>query len=130
MKINIKATNLELSPAITSYLDNKLSSLKKFKRFLGQEEENWLCNTELGRQTAHHQHGEVYRAEVQLFFGKQHIYKEATAEDLYAAIDAVKDEVEAALAAHGNKRQTLIRRGGRVVKSILRGINPFKRKNN
>ena len=127
MKINIKSTNLELTPAITDYLDNKLSVLKKFKRYFGGEEENWLCQAEVGKQTSHHQHGEIFRAEVQLFFNKQHIYKEAVADNLYAAIDQVKDEVESALAAHSNKRQTLIRRGGRAVKNILRGVNPFKR---
>jgi len=127
MKINIKATNFELTLAITDYLDNKLGSLKKFKRYLGQEEANWLCNVEVGKATAHHLHGEIFRAEVQLFFADQHIYKEATAQNLYAAIDAVKDEVGAALSAHGQKRQTLIRRGGRAVKNILRGINPFKK---
>lgn len=129
MKINIKATNIELTQAITDYVDSRLESFKKFKRYFGdQQEGNWQCNVEVGKQTTHHQHGnDIFRAEVQLFFNKQHIYKEALADNLYAAIDKVKDEVEATLANVSNKRQTLIRRGGRAVKNILRGVNPFRK---
>ncbi|MEA1929292.1 MAG: ribosome-associated translation inhibitor RaiA [Patescibacteria group bacterium] len=128
MKINIKTTNLELTQAISDYLDNKLESLKKFKRYLGAEEENWLCNAEIGRATSHHRHGEVFRAEVQLFFANKHIYKQATAENLYAAIDQAKDEVVAELSSLSKKRETVLRRGGRAVKNMLRGISPWRRR--
>ena len=52
-------------------------------------------------------------------------------EDLYSAIDDVKEEAMVALVSMKDKKDTLFRRGARSVKKMLKGIskrNPFTSK--
>jgi ribosomal subunit interface protein len=62
MQIKIKTTNIELTDAISSYVEEKLQSLEKFA--VPHEEENPLLYVEVGKSTNHHQSGDVFRAEV------------------------------------------------------------------
>ncbi len=124
MKINIKATGIELTPAITTYTEEKLSSLE---RFLDQNDESQLARVEIGKTTAHHKHGEVFRAEIKLHTAGQDYYAEAHESDLYAAVDKLKDEITAEVKSRRDRQSTLLRRGGRRIKNMLRSINPWKK---
>lgn len=126
MKINIKATNIELTPAIRAYLEDKLASLE---RVLPPNDESVLINSEVGKETNHHQQGEIFRAEVNLSFSGRHLRAETRNEDLYAAIDEVRDEIIRQVNTNLEKRNTMIRRGGRAIKNMLRGLTPWRRKN-
>lgn len=124
MKINIKATGLELTPAIAAYVENKLSGVE---RFLNQNDESRSANVEIAKTTQHHKHGEVFRAEIRLHTAGHDYYAEARADDLYAAIDKLKDEISAEVKSRRDKQNTLLRRGGRKIKHMLRSINPWKK---
>jgi putative sigma-54 modulation protein len=92
MRISIKATNLKLTPALAEYIENKLTSLKKFvKRF--EESGEVVVHVEVGKTTRHHQKGQVFRAEVNLPFKKSMFRAVEENEDLRAAIDVVKDKL-------------------------------------
>lgn len=90
MNLDIKATNLELTPAIKQYIETKISGLS---RFLEKWEKFGKVNVkfELARTTNHHSKGEVYYAELNLNLGEKMLRAEHSADDAYKAIDKVKD---------------------------------------
>lgn len=124
MKINIKATGIELTPAISDYVYKKVSMIEKFlpgdidKSSL----EDIVAQVEVGKPSEHHKAGEgVFRAEVHLSGGGLDVYAVSKEADLYAAIDIVKDEISRNLSELKGKRETLTRRGARFVKDVMRG---------
>lgn len=121
MRINIKATGMELTPAISDYVDKKISSLDKYIK-----NEDAVAQVEVGKSTQHHKSGEVFRAEVHVTGAGLDIYAASEAEDLYAAIDLVKDEITRNVVVEKDKKLTLSRKGAQMVKDMMRGI--FKKR--
>lgn len=123
MKIKIRSKNFDLTPAIEDYVTKKVSSLEKFLAPKGEV----LCEVEIGRTTTHHKSGEIFRAEVNINQpGSKQVYAVAEENDLYAAIDIVRDEAERAIVSRKNKYKTLFRKGATRVKEILKRVN-FRR---
>lgn len=119
MKINIKTSGIELTPAITGYVYEKLEYLNK--HLVGVDAETIVADVEVGKTTHHHHKGEVFRAEINLSVNGVFYRTETIEEDLYAAIDKAKDAMALELERGKGKRETLLRRGGRFVKGLLRG---------
>ncbi len=93
MNLQIKATNLDLTPAIRVYLEDKIGSLDKFiKRFEAQGEVK--AEIEIARTTKHHKKGPVFYAEVNLHLPKETLRAEYSDRDVRAAIDKVKDKLK------------------------------------
>jgi putative sigma-54 modulation protein len=124
MRINIKATGIELTPAITEYTEKKISSIEKYF----QASEAAVVQVEVGKSTQHHKHGNVFRAEVHVIGGGLDLYAASEQADLYAAIDAVRDEIVHKLTHEKGKRFALARRGGQKIKDIMKGLNFFKKR--
>lgn len=118
MKINIKATGIELTPAISDYVNKKVASIEKY---LSGDTSQAVANVEVGKITKHHKAGDIFRAEIHITGGHD-IYTEEETEDLYASIDKVKDEIIQKLVHSKDKNITLTRRGQQMVKNILKGF--------
>lgn len=90
MNLDIKATNLELTPAIKQYIETKVSGLS---RFLEKWEKLGSVNAkfELAKISNHHNKGEVFNAELNLNLGEKMLRAEHSGDDAYKAIDKVKD---------------------------------------
>ena len=116
MQIEIKCTGIELTDAIRSYVEEKLGRLGKFTH----GKDAFLVTVELGKTTAHHHKGEVYRAEANMKLDGTLTRAEATADDLYTAIDLLKEEASRELVDRKTKRESLARRGARSLKSLFR----------
>lgn len=124
LNIQVKASNTTLTPAISDYIEKKLGSLSKF---ISPDETGSQAFVEIGKTTNHHRDGEdLFCAEVSLNIGKIHIRAEASNHDLYAAIDAVKDELHRELATKKRKAVHMIRKGGQIIKNILKGFSRDK----
>ncbi len=119
MKINIKATGIELTGAIRDYVSKRVSALSKFIRG------DATAHVEVGKSTKHHKSGEVFRAEVHLSGAGVDTYAASEEADLYAAIDNVKDEVATGLVREKGRKEALYRRGARRIKDMVKGLNPF-----
>jgi putative sigma-54 modulation protein len=120
MNIKIRSKDFDLTPAIDEYVTKKISSLEKFL----VNGANALCEVEIGRTTSHHKSGDIFKAEVNIADpGGAQIFAMAEEADLYTAIDIVRDEAEREIVSKKNKRNTLFRRGGAVIKSLVKGIN-------
>lgn len=89
MKAALKATNLELTPALRTYIEKKLAMMEKY---LGKETVI-MCQFEVELSTKHHQKGEIYRAEINLELPGNLLRVEKSAEDVKKAVDKVKDHV-------------------------------------
>ena len=120
MQIKIRCINFDLSEAIEEYVTKKISSLEKFL----EVKDATLCEVEIGKTTNHHKSGDIFKAEVNLVQpAHKQVYAVAEEEDLYAAIDIVRDEVERELTSDKKKRWRLLRRGGARVKELLKRID-------
>lgn len=119
MQIKTKATGITLTPQISGYLDKKLNSIKKL---INKKDSGVICDVEVGKTTEHHKSGDVFRAEINLRTEGKTFYASSEKEDLYAAIDEVKDEIKSKLLSYKTKKQTLLKKGGRQIKQFLRGI--------
>lgn len=124
--INIKATNIELSGAINSYLNKRLDSIKKFAK--GSEMSGYI---EVGKTTQHHNKGEVFMAEFNINFNGDNFFTVSEKEDLYLAIDDAKEEIIRKITQSKNRKRTLFKRGAVSIKKMIKGIsdrNPFTSK--
>jgi putative sigma-54 modulation protein len=119
IKMNIKATNFSVTPAIQDYIEKRLGVLERHVR---PDDESARADIEIGRTTKHHKGGEIFRAEVNLHVAGKNFFAESEKEDLYVAIDDLKDEVSRKLASWKDKRIGFIRRGGRKIKDMVRGV--------
>ena len=90
MKIIIKTTQIELTPALKEYTEGKIGSLGKFlKKFdIKKEVEIFV---EIGKTTKHHKSGEIFYAEATMELPKKVLRVENSNADLRAAIDSIKD---------------------------------------
>jgi ribosomal subunit interface protein len=124
MKINIKTTNITLTPAISEYADKRFQKITEFLN----NDPSVQCDVELGRTTEHHQKGEIFRAEIHIVAAEKNVYASAEKSDLYSAIDAVRDEILFELRAHKGKKVSLLRRSGARVKGMIKGLWPWRKK--
>lgn len=90
MNINIKAKNLELTPAIAQYIQNKVDMLEKYLGNLAVIN----CDFEVEKSVGGQNKGEIFRAEINLQIPRELLRVEKTEADMYKAIDKVKDHVE------------------------------------
>jgi putative sigma-54 modulation protein len=99
MKLNIKATNLELTPALRNYIQEKMDMLEKF---LG-DRPVIQADFEIELTTKHHLKGEIFRAEANLSMPRELLRVEKAEKDMYKAIDKVKDHLKEMIVKHKEK---------------------------
>lgn len=118
MNIIIKGTNLELHNDLKEYVHEKIGGLKKFIENENMDPSSITVRVELARTTRHHQHGEVYKAEVNLQLPKKMLRNVVESDDIYKAIDDVKDELREMINSYKDERITKTRRGARIIKKL------------
>jgi putative sigma-54 modulation protein len=104
MTINIRATGMELTPAIRQYVEEKFMMLEKFHdRIL-------IADVDIATDTHHHQKGKIYSCSATLQIPKDVVRVEKHEEDLYKAIDKVKDHLREVLTERKEKERDGMRR--------------------
>lgn len=114
-EIKYKATNVELEPMFTDLVEKKFPSLDKYWK----DQTPVLCEVEFEKE-AKRQSGPIHRVEVNLTVDGTLFRAEATEENFERAIDEVRDELDKELRRAKDKKDTLIRKGGRIGKEILK----------
>ena len=90
MRISLKATNLDLTPSIKTFIDTKVGALDKYlKRF--EAEGELELRVEIARTTRHHRHGEVFMAELNLQVPGKLLRAVKEDEDVRTAIDGARE---------------------------------------
>ena len=110
-----KTTNYEMTPEVSTYLDERLAAIEK----LVGDSENAVCECELAKEVQK-AHGRVWRMECTLQVKGQVHRAVAQEESINAAIDKMKDEMLRLLRKEKTKQTNLLRRGGAKLKGMLR----------
>lgn len=121
MRLTIKATGIEHTNSLDSYVTKKLSELDKV---LDPKEKSCIARIEISKETKHHKTGiGTYKAELTMRAGRKdfRIVKTNDA-DLYAAIDEMKDEIILEVKNHHKKLRDLGKEKGRAVKRVIRSL--------
>ena len=101
MKINIKTTNMALTPVISDYVQKKLDMIEKH---IGSGPDV-VAQVEVAKVTEHHKQGEIFRAEIHITGGGLDIYTAEETEDIFSSIDKVKDEIIAQHTKESGKKR-------------------------
>ena len=113
--INYKATNTALDPTLQKLVDQKFATLEKF---VG-DETDIKCDVEF-EKVAPRQSGDLYRVEANLWFHGTLHRADATMDSFEKAIDEVRNELDKTLRRAAKKHDSLVKRGGRRIKEMLR----------
>lgn len=129
IKINIKATNVALSPELHDYVVQKVTDLGKLLQKFQDEGAEVLVQFEVAKTTNHHQSGDkLFRADCNIAInGVGDFYAHKEEQDLFAAIDIVKDKLFREIKKSKNKKVTLYKRGALQLKNLLKGLVPWKK---
>ncbi|HZJ41976.1 MAG TPA: ribosome-associated translation inhibitor RaiA [Patescibacteria group bacterium] len=100
MRVNIKATNIELTTALRSYIVEKMNMLEKY---LGNTVKVLHLDFEVEKTITNQNTGEIFRAEANMEVPGNMLRVEKTEHDLYKAIDKVKDHMEIVIKRHKDK---------------------------
>ncbi len=122
MKINIKATNMDLTDEISSYLTERVEGLAKFIDPKALEDDSVMADVEVGTNSNHHQSGNIYRAELNLTVSGELIRAVSEKSDLFLAIDDMRDQAQHSITSSVGKKRDLLRKGGAMVKNMLKGL--------
>lgn len=88
MNINIQAKGIDMTGAIKQYVEEKAGNLEKyFDNIIG-------VDVIVGMDSQHHHKGSVYFAEFNVAIPGKNINLKKEAEDLYKAIDKVRDHLK------------------------------------
>ena len=106
MRIIIRGQNLKLTPAIRAFTEEKIGGVT---RLLGASE-RLLARVEVGKPSQRHKSGPIFYAEVNLSLGSRLLRAHAEHQDLYSAIDKIRDEIERQIRKFKTKRTSLLKR--------------------
>ncbi|MBU2460627.1 ribosome-associated translation inhibitor RaiA [Patescibacteria group bacterium] len=121
MKIKITTTNIDLTDALSSFVEEKMKHLDKLlKNDISAD--SVLCEVEIGINTKHHHSGKIFRAEINLHISGKILRVASEKEDLYIAINDAKEELKKSLTSYQSKQRTRFRRGTDAVKNIIKGF--------
>lgn len=88
MTTNIQASGIDLTEALRTYAIEKMEGVQKYFENIQHIE------IDIGMRTHHHNKGKVYYAEVTIAVPKQTVRVTKESENLYKAIDKVKDHLK------------------------------------
>jgi ribosomal subunit interface protein len=92
MEFQIKSTNIVLTESLRNYIEQKIGKCEKFLQFI--EGFPLKAYVEIEKITDHHRKGDIFRAEVRLEVPGKLLYCQARKNDIYLAINAVRDKLE------------------------------------
>ena len=131
MQINLQGKNMELTEAIKDYVLKRVTNLGKLLSSIEERGGKVMVNFEVGKSTNHHKSGEVFHTDCLIKIDGKEFYGSSDKEDLYQAIDAIKDSLYNEINKNKDRSQTLLHRGARSIKKMMKGLskrNPFTAK--
>lgn len=111
--------DFDLTDAIKVYLEEKMSSLY---RYINQPEEEVTFNARLGKVSNSHNHGKIFYVEVSIHTPEKNYGARVEAEEVYTAIDLLKDELSNNITHHREKVRDLARKDAQKFKQEIRSV--------
>lgn len=112
MNINIKGTGIELTDAIKQNVEDKFGDMDKFFDNIQK------IDIDVGKRSEHHNKGKIFYAEANVHVPGKDIRVVKESEDLYKAIDKVRDHLKSELKEYKEKLR-------RKDKQELRGTKEY-----
>lgn len=131
MQINLQAKNIELTEAVKNYVFKRVTNLEKLLSGIEKRKGQAVVNFEVAKTTNHHKSGIVFHADCLININGEEFYASSDAEDLYVAIDEVKENLFREIDKNKDRKQTLFKRGAASIKKMMKGLskrNPFTSK--
>jgi len=131
MKINLQGKNIELTENISDYVYKRVTNLEKLLSTMEEGGGEALVNFEVGKATLHHKSGDVFHCDCLITVDGEEFYSSSDKEDIYQAIDQIRESLYEEIRRYKSRGHTLFRRGARSVKKMLKGLsgrNPFTSK--
>ena len=128
LKINLRGNGMNLTQSIYDYVVKRVTNLGKF---LSKYPEEILVDFEVGKTVRDQRSGKIFRADCKISISGKDFYSSSEQEDLYVAIDDVKEKLFQEIEKSQNKNRDLWRRGARSIKKMFKGLskrNPFTSK--
>jgi len=110
MTINVQATGIDMTDAIHIYAEEKMEGLKKYFENIQQ------IDIDVGQRSHHHQKGKIFFAEANVHIPGKIVRVSKDAEDLYKAIDKVKDHLKQQLDEQKGKMRDMDKKAVRDTK--------------
>lgn len=113
MNLQISGKNIELTPAMKQYAEEKIGSIDRFN--------DNIIDTRITIEQIHEHHDNVYHVSAHTHISHDNLHCEITQADVYAALDAVKDELIRQLRDLKEKYATINRKSNatqRAMKSV------------
>lgn len=120
MHITITGVHLEVTDAIREYVNTRISSLNKYS---SKNDDSAKVAIQLSKTTAHHSHGDVFQVEAQAHINGTSVNVRSVKEDLYSAIDDVRDMLARELTEQKDKKISLFKKGAHRLKKLLKFQN-------
>ncbi len=115
----LTGVHMEITEAIRDYTLEKMKSLEKL---VPHDDASAKLVVELSKTTNHHVHGQVFQAEANLHIKGKETTLQTTQDDLYKAVDVLKDMLTRELATHKDKERSIMRRSAHKVKSLFKKL--------
>ena len=131
MKINLQGKNIEITEAINDYVIKKVTNLGKVFSEIEEAGGEVLVRFNISKTTNHHKAGDVFEADTTTSINGKDFHFTSTKEDLYQAIDEVKESLYEEIRRNKDRKQTIFKRGAASVKKMMKGLsgrNPFTSK--
>jgi ribosomal subunit interface protein len=110
---------MEMTDAIREYSIEKMKTVEKF---LPRDDTSTKLALELSKTTNHHTHGAFFQAEARMHIRGKNVTLRTTEDDLYKAIDVLKDMLTRELSSHKDKERSVFRRGAQSVKNMFKKL--------
>lgn len=117
MNIQYKTNDVVLADDVRGLVEEKLGAVRKL--LAHHDDANISCEVILTHDTKH-QTGTVYRTDLTVLAGSERTHAVGHGETLQSAIDMAKDELVERMRREKGKHETLLRRGSRMVKKMMR----------
>lgn len=117
--LTILCKDFDLNSAIKSYAEEKMSSLYKF---LNKDEDETSFNLRIGKTSNHHNQGKIFYAEVTIHTPEKNFGGKVEAEDIYSALDILKDDMATNISHYRDRLHTLDLKSARQFKESMQTI--------
>ena len=122
MQIKIQAKNMELTEAIHEYIEKRVTNLGKLLSEIEEKSGEIQVFFNVSKTTQHHKGGDFFHADCSVIIQGKKFYASADKEDLYGAIDDVKESLFNEINKNKDRRKTLFKRGALSIKKMMKGL--------
>ncbi len=120
MRITIYASDINITPDINDYLEKKLSSLDRLASRVrrGAKESGpapMEIRVKIEREATRN---EIYRVGAEVVLSRRVISVDTKNQDIFQAIDELKDKLQGEMRRYGGRREAIYRRARRAIKRM------------